>query len=72
MIALLTGLLAFKAPALVTVDVHGVGYEVLIPLSTYYALPNPSESVTLRIHTHVREDAGAMTLMLADDKIVLE
>jgi Holliday junction DNA helicase RuvA len=51
MIALLTGLLAFKAPALVTVDVHGVGYEVLIPLSTYYALPNPSESVTLRIHT---------------------
>lgn len=57
MIALLTGLLAFKAPSHVTLDVHGVGYEVLIPLSTYYSLPNPHELVTLNIHTHVREDA---------------
>lgn len=57
MIALLTGHLAFKAPSHVTLDVHGVGYEVLIPLSTYYSLPNPHESVTLSIHTHVREDA---------------
>lgn len=57
MIALLTGLLAFKAPSHVTLDVHGVGYEVLIPLSTYYSLPTQHESVTLSIHTHVREDA---------------
>ena len=57
MIALLTGHLAFKAPSHVTLDVHGVGYEVLIPLSTYYSLPNQQESVTLSIHTHVREDA---------------
>lgn len=57
MIALLTGLLAFKAPSHVTLDVHGVGYEVLIPLSTYYSLPNQSELVTLHVHTHVREDA---------------
>ena len=57
MIALLTGLLAFKAPSHVTLDVHGVGYEVLIPLSTYYSLPTQHEPVTLRIHTHVREDA---------------
>ena len=57
MIALLTGLLAYKAPSHVTLDVHGVGYEVLIPLSTYYSLPNLHESVTLSIHTHVREDA---------------
>ena len=57
MIALLTGHLAFKAPSHVTLDVHGVGYEVLIPLSTYYSLPNQHESVTLSIHTHVREDA---------------
>lgn len=57
MIALLTGLLAFKAPSHVTLDVHGVGYEVLIPLSTYYSLPNQHELVTLSIHTHVREDA---------------
>ncbi len=57
MIALLTGHLAFKAPSHVTLDVHGVGYEVLIPLSTYYSLPNQHEAVTLSIHTHVREDA---------------
>ncbi len=57
MIALLTGLMAFKAPSQVTLDVHGVGYEVLIPLSTYYSLPNQHELVTLSIHTHVREDA---------------
>lgn len=57
MIALLTGLMAFKAPSQVTLDVHGVGYEVLIPLSTYYSLPNQHEQVTLSIHTHVREDA---------------
>ena len=57
MIALLTGLMAFKAPSHVTLDVHGVGYEVLIPLSTYYSLPHQHELVTLSIHTHVREDA---------------
>jgi Holliday junction DNA helicase RuvA len=57
MIALLTGLLAFKAPSHLTLDVHGVGYEVLIPLSTYYSLPEQHEPVTLHIHTHVREDA---------------
>ena len=57
MIALLTGSLAFKAPSHVTLDVHGVGYEVLIPLSTYYSLPNQHDPVTLAIHTHVREDA---------------
>ena len=57
MIALLTGRLAFKAPTHVAVDVHGVGYEVFIPLSTYYNLPNVSDALTLSIHTHVREDA---------------
>ena len=57
MIALLTGLMAFKAASHVTLDVHGVGYAVLIPLSTYYSLPHPHELLTLSIHTHVREDA---------------
>lgn len=66
MIALLTGLLAFKAPSQVTVDVHGVGYEVLIPLSTYYSLPAPHEPVTLTIHTHVREDAIQLYGFLTD------
>ena len=57
MIASLTGRLAFKAPTYLILDVHGVGYEVCIPLSTYYGLPNLSESVSLNVHTHVREDA---------------
>jgi Holliday junction DNA helicase RuvA len=49
--------LAFKAPTHLVLDVHGVGYEVLIPLSTYYGLPNLGESTSLSVHTHVREDA---------------
>ncbi|MDZ4855377.1 MAG: Holliday junction branch migration protein RuvA [Nitrospirota bacterium] len=57
MIASLTGRLAFKAPTYLILDVHGVGYEVSIPLSTYYGLPNLSESASLSVHTHVREDA---------------
>ena len=57
MIALLTGRVAVKAPTAVTLDVQGVGYEVFIPLSTYYALPAVNDSITLSIHTHLREDA---------------
>ena len=57
MIAFLTGRLAFKAPTHLTLDVQGVGYEVHIPLSTYYALPNLDEATALNIHTHLREDA---------------
>ncbi|MGE0645652.1 MAG: Holliday junction branch migration protein RuvA [Nitrospira sp.] len=57
MIAFLTGRLAFKAPTLLTLDVQGVGYEVHIPLSTYYALPNLGDVTALNIHTHLREDA---------------
>jgi len=57
MIASLTGRLAFKAPSHLALDVQGVGYEVFIPLSTYYNLPNVQDSLTLSIHTHVREDA---------------
>jgi Holliday junction DNA helicase RuvA len=57
MIALLTGRLAFKAPTHLALDIQGVGYEVFIPLSTYYNLPNLNDSLTLSIHTHLREDA---------------
>ncbi len=57
MIASLTGRLAFKAPTHLALDVQGVGYEVFIPLSTYYSLPNLDEPLSLSIHTHVREDA---------------
>ena len=57
MIASLTGRLAAKHPGGVIIDVQGVGYDVLIPLSTYYRLPDSDQSVSLTIHTHVREDA---------------
>ena len=57
MIASLAGRLAAKHPGGVIIDVQGVGYDVLIPLSTYYRLPDPEQPVSLTIHTHVREDA---------------
>ncbi|HSK10684.1 MAG TPA: Holliday junction branch migration protein RuvA [Vicinamibacterales bacterium] len=60
MIALLRGRLLQKEPNRLVVDVQGVGYEVLVPLSTFYPLPDPGAEVTLRIHTHVREDAIAL------------
>jgi Holliday junction DNA helicase RuvA len=57
MIAHLRGRLLEKHPNRVIVDVQGVGYEALVPLSTFYELPEPGEEIALRIHTHVREDA---------------
>jgi Holliday junction DNA helicase RuvA len=56
MIAALTGRLASKSPTHVIVDVQGVGYEVLIPLSTLYALPDHDHTIHLHVHTHLRED----------------
>jgi holliday junction DNA helicase RuvA len=57
MIALLRGRLAEKQATGLIVDVQGVGYEVQVPLSTYYHLPDVGAEVVLRVHTHVREDA---------------
>jgi holliday junction DNA helicase RuvA len=59
-IALLRGTLIEKAPSRVIVDVAGVGYDVQVPLSTFYALGEPGMGVVLRIHTHVREDVIAL------------
>jgi holliday junction DNA helicase RuvA len=59
-IALLTGRVVEKVPSRVIVDVGGVGYDVLVPLSTYYGLGDTGAAVTLRVHTHVREDAIAL------------
>ena len=56
MIAHLKGKLANKSPDHSIGDVNGVGYKIFTPLSTYYSLPKPGESVSLRIHTRVRED----------------
>lgn len=57
MIAHLNGTLLFKQPNTVVVDVSGVGYEINIPLSTFYELADTGSNVQLRIYTHVKEDA---------------
>lgn len=57
MIAFLTGKLLEKGANSVIVDVGGVGYEVSIPLSTFYEIGEVGDSVELRIYTNVREDA---------------
>ena len=57
MIAHLSGTLLSKQATSVILDVAGVGYEVTIPLSTFYDLEDPGSPVQLRIYTHVREDA---------------
>jgi Holliday junction DNA helicase RuvA len=57
MIAYLSGTLLAKHATSAIVDVGGVGYEVAIPLSTFYELDETGEPVQLRIYTHVREDA---------------
>jgi holliday junction DNA helicase RuvA len=57
MIGYLRGHLLLKKPNQVVIDVNGVGYDVQIPLTTFYELPAEGGDVTLKIHTHVREDA---------------
>ena len=57
MIALLTGKIAYKGISHVVVDAQGVGYRVFIPLTTFYALPEADQTITLHIHTSVKEDA---------------
>jgi len=56
MIAHLTGILFSKNPQSIIVDTAGVGYQILIPLSTFYQLPDEMEKVSLHVYTHVRED----------------
>ena len=57
MIAHLTGTLLEKHVQRLIVDVGGVGYDVNVPLSTFYTVGDPGSRVALRVHTHVREDA---------------
>ena len=57
MIGRLTGQLAEKNPPEILLDCHGVGYEVLVPMSTFYNLPGLGEKVSLLTHFIVREDA---------------
>jgi Holliday junction DNA helicase RuvA len=57
MIAHISGNLIHKSPEHIVVDVGGVGYELFVPLTTYYRLPQTGEGVQLHTYTHVREDA---------------
>lgn len=57
MIAHITGKLMQKQPNSVIVDVGGVGYELIVPVSTFYDLGDPGSDVSLRAYTYVREDA---------------
>jgi Holliday junction DNA helicase RuvA len=57
MIARLSGTVLEKHPMRVVIDVGGVGYEVHVPLSSFAAVGDPGATLTLRVHTHVREDA---------------
>lgn len=60
MISFLEGEVVEKGATRVVIGVGGVGYDVLVPLSTFYGIGEPGAAVSLRIHTHVREDVIAL------------
>ena len=68
MIGRLTGTLLQKNPPQIAVDVHGVGYEVDVPMSTFYNLPDPGATVTLYTHLVVREDAHLLYGFLTENE----
>jgi len=68
MIGRLTGILAEKSPPQLLVDVNGVGYEVDVPMSTFYNLPGLGERVTLLTHFVVREDAQLLYGFLSHEE----
>jgi len=57
MIALISGKIVHKGISHVIVDVHGVGYRIFIPLTTFYELPEAGQVITLHVHTNVKQDA---------------
>jgi Holliday junction DNA helicase RuvA len=59
-IAHLRGRILDKQPHRIIVDVNGVGYDVAVPLSTFYGLGEAGTEIALRVHTHVREEALAL------------
>ena len=68
MISRLHGILIEKQPPTVVIDVQGVGYEVDVPMSTFYGLPATGQSVTLFTHLVVREDAHLLFGFATDDE----
>lgn len=73
MIAFIRGLMVARHPTLVILDVNGVGYEVLIPLSTYDRLPATGQTCQLFTYHHIREDAQILYgFASADEKAAFE
>jgi len=73
MIAYLRGALLEKHPNAVIVETNGIGYEVTIPVSAYFSLPDKGAEVRLHIHTHVREDALSLFgFVSSSDKALFE
>lgn len=70
MIGRLTGVLLEKSPPQILVDVHGVGYELYVPMSTFYNLPGLQESVVLYTQLVVREDAHLLYGFASEDERV--
>jgi len=68
MIGRITGTLAEKSPPQLLIDVNGVGYEVDVPMSSFYNLPGLGERVTLLTHFVVREDAQLLYGFLTHDE----
>ena len=68
MIGRLTGLLAEKNPPQIVLDVHGVGYELDVPMSTFYNLPGTGEKLTLLTHFAVREDGHFLYGFLSESE----
>ena len=73
MIAHLKGKLTYKSPVEIAIDVNGVGYQVFVPLSTFYALPELGNEVFLDIYTHMREEALKLFgFYTSDEKKIFE
>ncbi len=68
MISYVRGVLDYKEPNLVIVDINGIGYEVFVPLSTYQKLPAVGGQVKLHTYHHVREDAVQLYGFLSSEE----
>lgn len=68
MIGRLTGKVIEKTPPMLVVDVQGVGYEVEVPMNTFYSLPDLNEAITLYTHMIVREDAQFLCGFISNDE----
>ena len=68
MIGRLTGKIIEKNPPVLVIDVQGVGYEVEVPMNTFYSLPDLQETLTLFTHMIVREDAQFLCGFISDEE----